>query len=58
MDDYIWWTFNLARLVAGKVVVSREGIEDLAGIGQVGLEGEDAGFWVRKVDQIEVQNLY
>jgi len=44
-------------LVTLKVVVRGEGVEDLARVGEVGLEGEDAGFGVRELDEVEVEDL-
>ena len=55
--DDVWWCFRTAMLVALKVVVRGECVEDLAGVGKVGLESEDAGFRVREVNEVKVEDL-
>lgn len=41
--------FRVAVFVAAEVVVGCQGVEDLAGVGEVGFEGEDAGGGVGEV---------
>lgn len=57
MDDDVWRAFRSAGFVAGEVVVRGKSIEDLARIGKVGLQSEDAGLWVWKVDEVEIEDL-
>ena len=57
MDDYVWWLFGSAIFVASEVVVSCQGIEDLSAFCEVTLQGEDVGFWVWKVHEIEIEDL-
>ena len=54
MNDYIGGTGHVRTFVAGEVEVCRQRIETLPAVGEVRLEGEDTGGWVREVDQVEV----
>lgn len=57
MDYYVWSGLGMALFVAGEVVVGCQGVEDLAGFREVGFEREDAERWVRKFDEVEVEDL-
>jgi hypothetical protein len=57
VDHYVGWALGVALLVAFEVVVRCKGIENLARVGEVGFECEDACLGVWKVDKIEIQDL-
>ena len=57
VDDCIWWPGDIRTFVAGEVEVRCQGIEDLAAVGQVGFECEDASFGVWEVGEVEVEDL-
>lgn len=58
VDDNIWRLRDLGVVVAGKVEMGGEGIEDLTAVGEIGLEGEDIVIGSREVDQVKVQDLH
>jgi hypothetical protein len=57
VDDCVWRRGILGSFVVLEAVVACEGIEDLSTVCEVGLEGEDAGFWVGEVSQVDVENF-
>jgi hypothetical protein len=57
VDDCIWRRGIVGPFVVLEAVVTCEGIEDLSTVCEVGLEGEDAGFWVGEVSQVDVENF-
>ena len=57
MDDYVRWLFGSAIFIASEVVVSCQRVEDLSAFSEVTLQGEDVGFWVRKVHKIKIEDL-
>ena len=57
VDDYIWRLGHLVLVITSKVVMRCEGIEDLAAVCEVGLEGEDVMVGAGEVDQVDIEDL-
>jgi hypothetical protein len=57
VDDRIGRTRDVGAFIPCEVEVSRQGVEDLAAVGQIGLECEDACTRVGEVDPIEIEDL-
>ena len=53
MDNNIGRLRDLGVVVAGKVEMGGEGIEDLTAVGEIGLEGEDIVIGSREVLSLE-----
>lgn len=57
VDDYIWRLGDLILVVTSEVVMRCEGIENLAAVCEVGLEGEDVVVGAREVDEVDIEDL-
>lgn len=57
VDDYIWWLGHLILVVTSEVVMRGESIEDLAAVGEVGLEGENIVVGAGEVDEVDIEDL-
>jgi len=57
VDDYIWRLGHLVLVVTSEVVMRCEGVEDLAAVCEVGLEGEDVMVGAGEVDQVDIEDL-
>jgi hypothetical protein len=57
MDDRVGRTRDVWAFIPCEIEVSRQRVEDLAAVGQIGLEREDACTRVGEVDSIEIEDL-